>query len=73
MTVVRPLMSNFKMTVRGDCDISAWSPSLSVYKSSYLLIVSRVGNPTLDRGPPSPDCPQLLASKEVKQTLLSIT
>ena len=34
MMVVRPLMTNFKMTVRADCAVSTWSPLPSVNKSS---------------------------------------
>ena len=34
MTLVRPLMTNFKVTVRADCAVSACRQPLPVYKSS---------------------------------------
>ena len=36
--LVRPPMTDFKMTVRADCTVSACSPPLSLYKSSCPLI-----------------------------------
>ena len=58
MTMVRPLMTNFKITIRVDCAVSACSPmqlSPSVYKSSCLLMLGMGGrgSQTLDRIPPS--------------------
>ena len=46
MTMVRPPMTNFKITIRVDCAVSACSPMQlppSVYKSSCLLIVGDGG------------------------------
>ena len=50
MALVRPAMTDFKTTVRADCAVSAWSPSL-VCKRSCPLMVSG-GNWLLDRRPP---------------------
>ena len=41
--LVRPLMTNFKATVRDDCAVSVCSAPSSIYKNSCPLIVSRVG------------------------------
>ena len=58
MMLVRLPMTNFKMTVRTDYAVSAWSPPPSDYKSSYPLIV-KGGRWSLDRCPtPTPHpCP----------------
>ena len=69
-TQVRPLMTNFKVTVRADVlfrhglTVSAVSPS--VYKCSWPLIVSGLG-----RAEGVQPLDQLPASK-IKQTFLSI-
>ena len=54
MTLVRPLLTNLKMTVRADCDVSAHSPLLLSIKALAPLAASGVSRPW-DRGPPS--CP----------------
>ena len=71
MMVVRPLMTNLKMTVRDDCTVSACSPpppTHSVCKSSHPLFV-RGGEVCLCTDVFNPSL-QLLAS-EIKQTSLS--
>ena len=61
MTLVRPLMTNLKVTVRADCAVSACSRLLLSIKALAPLAASAGGVGL---------CPQLLAS-EIKQTLLS--
>ena len=58
MTMVRPPMISFKITIRVDCAVSACSPMQlppSVYKSSCLLMlgIGGRGSQPLDRIPPS--------------------
>ena len=49
----RPLITNFKMTVRADCAVSACSPlPPSINVLAHWLSVG--GSQPLDRGPPSP-------------------
>ena len=43
MVLVRPPMTNLKMTVRADCTVPACSPPPSAYKSSHLLFVRGSG------------------------------
>ena len=71
MTLVRPPMTNLKMTVRADCAISPCSPFLLSIKTLAPLVASveRVGLWTDTHTPLHPH-PQLLAS-EIKQTFLS--
>ena len=61
MTLVRPLMTNLKVTVRADCAVSACSRLLLSIKALAPLAASAGGVGL---------CPQLLAS-EIKQTFLS--
>ena len=63
MMVVRPLMTNLKMTVRDDCTVSACSPpppTHSVCKSSHPLLVGggrlAFGQMSVNR-PPAPSAP----------------
>ena len=66
MMPVKPSMTNFKMTVRGECAISACSPlPLSINALAHWLSVE--GSWPLDSCPPSPPQPQSLAFK-IKQT-----
>ena len=67
--LVRPLMTDSKMTVREDCAVSACNPfPHSIYKSSHPLLVG-AGSQSLDRYPPP--SPSQLAASEIKQTFLS--
>ena len=54
MTLVRPLLTNLKMTVRADGDVSVRSPLLLSIKALAPPAASEVSRPW-DRGPPS--CP----------------
>ena len=70
MTVVRSPVTNFKITVEADCDVSVCSPlplSIKVLAHWCQWWVEGGGTPS-DRCPPSPH--QLPASK-IKQTFLS--
>ena len=51
MTPVRPPTTNFKMTVKGDCDVSAWSPLPLSIKALAPLMVSGWGSRPLERLP----------------------
>ena len=65
LMLVRPLMTNFKMTIWADCAFSACSP-LSIYKSSCWLTKCE-GSQLLDRSlPPIP-----MLAFEIKQTFPS--
>ena len=69
MTLVRPPMTNLKVTVRTDCAISACSqPPTSVYKRSYPPVARGWGEVSLwtDVCPP----PAQLPASEIKQTFL---
>ena len=70
MTLVRPQMTNFKMTVRVNRAVSACSAFLpSIKVLAHWLSVCREpggGNRPLDRSPPSPHCG--LSASKIKQT-----
>ena len=68
MMLVRPLMTNLKMTVRDDCAVSACCPSPTLLVNAFTPYLSwwAVGLWTVVYHPPS----QLLAS-EIRQTFLS--
>ena len=73
MMLVRPLMTNLKMTVRDDCAVSAWRPppTLSINGLNSLLV--RVGELAFGQMSvlsPPPTQPQLLAP-EIMETFLS--
>jgi len=64
MTLIRPLMTNFRMTIRADCEVSACSPLPSSWKAlAYWLVgvESALGW----------KFPSRLQALEIKQTLLS--
>jgi len=70
MMLVRPLMTNLKMTVRDDCAVSAYShrPPLSI---KALTPFSWRGSGELAFGQMSATLPQQLPESEIKQTFLS--
>ena len=63
MTLIRALMANFRMTIRADCEVSAWAPS-PILKSSarWLVGVESAFGQKL---------PSRLQALEIKRTLLS--
>ena len=69
MTLVRPLMANFRMTVRADCAVPARSP-LPLSVKALAPWLSGAWSRPLDRCLPSPAPAPLLAS-EIKQRFLS--
>ena len=69
MTLVRPLMTNFKMTVKADCTVLACNPLLLSIKALSLWLLGGKGKfQPLYRHPPS--LLWWLASK-IKQTFFS--
>ena len=70
MMLVRPVMTNLKMTVRNDCTVSACrlppTPTLSI--NALTSVCQGQGSWPLDRC--MPPAPKLLGS-EIKQTFLS--
>ena len=74
MMLVRPLMTNLKVTARADCAVSVCRTPPSIYKNSCPLIVSRVvvgleGRSAFGQEPALPSTPRLPAS-ETKQAFL---
>ena len=67
--LVRPLMTNFKVTVKVDYAVSAYIPP--IYESSCHLIVLERGGRPLDRHLPIPQ--SLFPASKIKQTFLSIS
>ena len=62
MTLVRPPMTNLKMTVRADCAVSACSPLLLSIKALAPLVVNGRSQP-LDRCSPFPSFPLVCWNK----------
>ena len=54
MTLIRPPTTNFKMTVRADCAVSAWSPLPPPIKALAPCLSAGEESWPLDRCPPSP-------------------
>ena len=74
MMLVRPLMTNFKVTASADGAVSVCRTPPSIYKNSCPLIVSRVvvgleGRSVFGQEPTLPSTPGLPAS-ETKQAFL---
>ena len=67
MMLVRPLMTNLKVTARADCAVSVCRTPPSIYKNSCPLIVSRV---VVGQVPDLPSCLPLTDNTRMLASIL---